>query len=201
MEKNFQSLLSLICEVRLDYRRVNDLAIANEELTIQFYDTKNASGVSETRLCLRDSKKNEYALSIKQLAGLRIQTGTITATWLDEFKSDAGGAVFQTVAKEFVESGKSLEGLKFKVVKQLKVKNNQITTSLTPVYKDFCYEGVQEYTRGIRALLAGKGSDFFQTADYARGMAELREKLHSSPIKQGQNIESNLVLLPVFQVI
>lgn len=201
MEKNYSSLLSLICEVRLDYRRVNDLAIANEELTIQFYDTKNAAGVSETRLCLRDSKKNEYALSIKQLAGLRVQTGTITATWLDEFKSDAAGAVFQTRAKEIVESGKSLENLKFKVVKQLKVKNNQITDKLIPVYKDYCYEGAQEYTRGIRALLANKGSDFFQTAEYARGMAELREKLHSSPIKQGQAIEANLVLLPVFEVI
>lgn len=200
MEKSFSSLLSQICEVRLDYRRINDVTINNGDLMIAFYEVKDLTGKVEVKLCLRDTNKNEYALSIRQLAALRIQVGTVKAEWLDDFKTDDAGSTFQSVARKLVDEGKSLEGLKFKVVKQLKVKNNQITASSTPIYKDFCYEGVSEYTKSVRALLNGKTNDFFQTPEYGRSMAEIREKLHSSPLKSGQGIEANLVLLPLFQV-
>lgn len=201
MEKNFKSLLSLICEIKLDYKRINDVAIGDEVYQIAFYDAKDSSGKTDTRICLKSSKGDEYALSIRQLAGLRIQTGTVTATWLDEFRTDAGGATFQTKAKELVDAGVDLSTIKFKVVRQLKVKNNQAGGAIVPVYKDSCYEGAAAYVRGVRALLNGKTAEFFATADYSRGMAELRDTLHASPVKPGQAIEANCVLLPVFQVI
>ena len=200
MEKNFASLLSLICETRFDYRRVNDVNVSDEELTIQFYDTKDSEGKNDVRICLKDSKKNEYSLSVRQLAGLRIETSEIKCTWLDEFREDAGGSIFQNVARELLEKGKSLETIKFKVVKQLKVKNAQVQGATVPVYKDSCYEGAKDYTKGIRALLKDKTAAFFATAEYSRGMAELREKLHSTPVRNGQDIEKNYVLLPVFRV-
>ena len=76
-----------------------------------------------------------------------------------------------------------------------------INSTDTPVYKDFCYEGALEYTRGVRTLLNGKTQDFFRTADYSRGMAELRERLHSTVVKPGKGIAENCVLLPIFEVI
>ncbi len=201
MEKSYSSLLSLICEIKLDYRRINDVTVATDVLSIGFYDVKDNLGKVDTRLCLKDSKSNEYSLSIKQLAGLRIETGDVKSQWLDEFKSDADGATFQTVAKTFIDSGKSIETLRFKVSKQLKVRNNQINGTVQPVYKDFCYEGSSEYTRGIRALLNGKPQDFPQTPDYARGMAELRDRLHASPLRSEKITEANIVLLPVFKIV
>lgn len=202
MEKNFKSLLSLICEIKLDYKRINDVAVGDELYQIAFYDGKNsATGATETRICLKSSKGDEYALSIFQLAALRMQTGTVTATWLDEFRNDSGGSNFQTKAKELVDAGVDLSTVKLKAVKQLKVKNSQVTGSVTPVYKDMCYEGAAAYVKGTRALLNGKTAEFFATAEYRRGMADLREALHATPVKAGQAIEANCVLLPIFQVI
>lgn len=200
MEKNYASLLSLICEIKLDYRRINDVTIANGVLSIAFYDVKDASGKVDTRLCLKDSKSNEFSLSIKQLAGLRIEVGTLTSTWLDEFRNDNAGSTFQQIAREYVAQGKALDSIHFTVSKQLKVKNNQVTSSVQPVYKDFCYEGAAEYVRGVRALLNGKDSAFFQSPDYSRGMADLRDRLHASPLKPGKGTETDLVLLPVFKL-
>lgn len=201
MEKSLKSLLSLICAVRLDYKRVNDVTVTDGVLTIGFFDVKDSTGKSEVRVCLKNEKGDEYQVSERQLAGLRIANGAVNATWLDEFRTDANGSVFQTKARELVEKGKDLDNVKFKVVKHLKVKNNMVTTSDTPVYRDNCYEGALEYTRGIRTLLAGKTQDFFRTADYSRGMAELRERLHTTTVKPGKGIAENCVLLPVFEVI
>ena len=201
MEKNFNSLLSAICEVKLDYRRVNDLAISATELSIKFVDYRNSDGKTDVRIALVDSKKNEYYVSERQLAALRIRVGSLSCTWLDEFKADQGAAVFQTVARELFEQGASIENIKFKVVAQLKVKNNQVTTATVPVYKDYCYKGAGEYTRAIRAMLKGKTNDFFRTTEYSRSMAEIRENLHASELIKGKDTEANLVLLPVFEIV
>lgn len=201
MEKNFSSLLSAICEIKLDYRRVNDLTINSTELSIKFVDYRTPDGKSEIRIALVDDKKNEYYVSERQLAALRIKTGNLKCTWLDEFKSDAGATVFQAVARELLESGKALENIKFKVVAQLKVKNNQVQNNVVPVYKDYCYKGAGDYTKSIRALLKDKTAEFFKTQDYSRSMAEIRETLHASELIQAKATEDNLVLLPVFEVI
>lgn len=201
MEKSYSSLLSLICAVRLDYKRVNDVTVTDGVLTIGFFDMTDSTGKSDTRICLKNAKGEEYQVSDRQLAGLRIATGAVTATWLDEFRTDANGCVFQVKARELVEKGKDLSEVKFKVVKHLKVKNTMINSIDTPVYKDNCYEGALEYTRGVRTLLAGKTQDFFRTAEYSRGMAELRERLHATAVKPGKGINENCVLLPVFEVI
>lgn len=201
MTIDLKSLLSLILEMRMDYKRINDVAMDNAVYTISSFELKTGQAVTEQRWCLKDGKSNEYALSVRQLAGLRVAKGAITAEWLDDFKTDVNGIIFQTKARELNDAGADLSGIKFRVVKQLKVKNNMISTSVVPVYKDFCYEGALEYTRGVRALINGKAADFFGTPEYGRGMQDLRERLHLTALKAGKGIDANLVLLPVFEVI
>jgi hypothetical protein len=200
MEKNFSSLLSKLCEIRLDYRRINDVTFATGALSLAFYDYKDAAGKVEVRLCLKDAKSNEYSLSERQLAALRIEVGELKAIWLDEFKTDPEVVVFQTIAREYLATSKSIETIKFTVSKQLKVKNNQITDSVQPVFQDVCYAGILEYKKGIVSLLDGKDNSFFLTAEYSRGMTALRATLHATPLKPGRGTEKDIVLLPVFKL-
>jgi hypothetical protein len=199
MSINHKQLLSLILEMRMDYKRINDVSMDNSVYTISSFDVKTGDVVDQ-RWCLKDGKSNEYALSVRQLAGLRVATGAVKAEWLDEFRTDPNGVIFQVKAREMSDAGVDISTIKFKVVKQLKVKNNMITHSVVPVYKDFCYEGALEYTRGVRALISGKGTDFYKQPEYSRGMADLRERLHQTALRPDKAIEANLVLLPIFEV-
>jgi hypothetical protein len=200
MEKNFVSILSSICSIKLDFNRLNDVTTSAGELTIGFYDTKDAEGKTESNLCLKDEKGVEYSLSIRQLAALRIANGEIKSEWLDEFKSDPNGVTFQSIARELMDAGKSIENVKFTVVKQLKVKNAMVTATTEPVYIDKYYEGEAEYKKGISDLFRGKPRNFYMTPEYSRGMHELRTALHSTPVRKGKNQPENVVLLPVFKI-
>lgn len=199
-------IVDLILAARLSLRRLNDITAAmNAIFRIAFYTVKDTSGVEEQRPCLKDAKQNEYALSINQLAALRLRIGSgiSSAIWADEFRSNTDGAILQEYLRmpDAIPQGKTIEDMRFKVVHELKVKNHLITSSVpVPVYKDFCYEGSLEYTRGIRTLMTGKTREFYKTPEYNRGMAELREALHLSKVKPGQDKEENVVKLPVFEI-
>lgn len=199
--KDYKGLLSLICLLRLNFLRVNDIAIGSGVYSIDFFDAKDASGKEVERVCLKDEKNNEYQVSEKQLAALRIATGPVAAVWFDEFKADPNATTFQVKARELLAAGKDIRDVKFRAVKQLKVRNNQVTVLDTPVYRDNCYEGSAEYTRSTRALTSGKAAEFFSSPEYFRGMAEIREKLHSTTVKPGKAIDANLVYLPVFEIV
>jgi hypothetical protein len=185
----------------LNFLRVNDITIGSGVYNIDFFDTKDAAGKPVERICLKDEKNNEFQVSDRQLAALRIATGPISAVWFDEFKSDPNATTFQVKARELLAAGKDVRDVKFRAVKQLKVRNNQVTVIDTPVYKDNCYEGSAEYTRSVRSLTTGKAAEFFSTPEYFRSMTEIREKLHSTSVKTGKAIDANLVYLPVFEIV
>lgn len=194
MKKNdFKSLLSAVVEYKLDWSRINDVKIDGEVYRISWrtYNEKD-------NLCLVDTKKKDYAVTEYQLAALRIATGKITAVWLDEFRNDANATNFQAVAIELFEAKKSLEDVRFKVVAQLKIHNNQAGKDI-PIYNDRCYEGSNEYIKGVRTLLKDKEVDFWKTPEYRNGMRELRDSLYATPLKEGKGIEANIVYLPVFE--
>lgn len=197
---DFNSLLGQVLEARLSIRRINSVRKSDASYRISFYTVKDAAGIADERPCLKDLKQVEYALSINQLAALRIASDKLTAVWADEFRDDKNGDILQSLIRE-LPSGKTLENARFKVAYELKVKNHLVSgTTPTPVYEDACYEGALEYTRGVRALLKDKTAEFFKSYDYNRGMAELRETLHLTKVKEGKNIDANLVLLPVFEL-
>lgn len=198
---DFLSLLSEIVALQLFYRRLNDVQLNDDVYNIIFKDVTTTDGKSEARIFLRNSKKDDYALTLRQLAGLRIATGPITAKWFDEFRDDANGATFQDKARELAEAGVSLDTVKFRVVAQLTVRNEFSPVANTPVYQDRCYVGSTEYSMKLRELVKGKGGDFYATPEYSLGVRELREKLHATALKPGKNIDANLVKLPVFEVI
>lgn len=203
--KDYSSLLSEIVALQLFYRRLNDVQLDNETYSIYFRDVKNSENKLETRFFLINSKKDEYGLTLRQLAGLRVALGKIESVWFDEFRGDQNGAVFQDYARELGSKGKTLEELRFKVVAQLKVKNEFATgatdTNFIPVYQDRCYTGSTEYSTTIRNLVRGKAPEFFGTAEYAVGVREAREKLHKTPLKPGKDVDTNIVRLPIFEII
>jgi hypothetical protein len=198
MTNDFKSLLSEVCAIVMDYKRLNDVAIGPETYSLIFKDVQDSAGKSETRLFLRSSKMDDYGLTVRQLAGLRIADGAIKATWFDEFRDDANGTTLQARLKE--DAKLDLSSIKFKVVAQLKVKN-EFASGLTPVYNDRCYEGSIEYRTGVRALVANKPANFWATTEYSFGMRDLREKLHATRVKEGKAIEANEVRLPIFEII
>jgi hypothetical protein len=200
MEKNFKSLLSEICAIVLDFKRLNDVNMG-ETYAIDFCERKNSAGVVEERPCLRGVRNDEYVVTIPQLAALRIANGPLTAKWLDEFKSDTNATMLQEKAKELQAAGSNMSNLKFKVVAQVKIRNEFCNVSDTPVYQDKCYEGITEYTKGLRALVSGKVGDFYKSNEYRFGIRDLREKLHATNVKPGKAIAENIVLLPVFEII
>jgi hypothetical protein len=199
--KDLRELLTAICEVVLDFKRINDVKMDNEVYTIAFCNRKNSAGQMEERPCLLSSKKVEYAVTIPQLAALRIANGPISAKWLDEFKTDPNAVMFQEKAKTLTASGVDLSTIKFKVVAQLKIRNEYTKSTDTPVYLDKCYEGILEYTKALRALISGKVGDFYASTEYRYGIRDMREKLHSTPVKAGKEIAENIVMLPVFEII
>jgi hypothetical protein len=198
---DYKSLLSEVCALQLNYKRLNDVELGDETYSIVFKDVKDLQGKTETRFFLRNTKKEDYGLTLRQLSALRLATGKITASWFDDFKEDANGAVLQDKAREIAEAGGTLETIKFKVVAQLKVKNDHVHVANTPIYQDRCYTGVAEYSTGLRDLRKGKGTNFWETPEYSFGIRDLREKLHATPLKPGKDVEANIVKLPIFEVI
>jgi hypothetical protein len=202
---DFGSLLSEIVMLQLYYKRLNDVQIGTEVFSIIFKDVKDAAGKSETKIFLRNSKMDDYALTVRQLAGLRIATGgTITAKWFEEFKDDAFGTTLQEKARELAEAC-VLETMKFRVVAQLKVKNEWAAGAkageFIPVYQDRCYVGATEYSIALRALTKDKAGNFWETQEYQLGVRDAREKLHATAVKPGKDIEANIVKLPIFEII
>jgi hypothetical protein len=201
MESNYKSLLSRVCAIVLGYKRLNDVELNDDTYTIQFKDVTDNAGVVETKLFLRNNKQDDYGVTERQLAALRIATGPITAKWFDEFKEEANGTTLQVKAREMLEAGTDLATAKFQVVAQLKVKNEFVTNSVVPVYQDRCYEGISAYRTGLRELTKGKTGKFWESTEYSYGVRDLREKLHSTAVKTGKTIEANEVKLPVFKLV
>jgi hypothetical protein len=201
---DYPSLLSEIVALQLFYRRLNDVQLGDEIYRIVFKDVKDTTGKLEPKLFLRNSKKDDYGLTLRQLAGLRIADGKITAEWFDGFKEDTNGSVFQDKCRELVDGGATLETLKFKVVAQLKVKNEFAkgkVNEVIPVYQDRCYTGSTEYSATLRGLTKGKTGNFWETPEYSSGVREAREKLHATPLKDGKEVEANIVKLPIFEIL
>lgn len=201
MKKDFQSLLGTILEYKLDFSRINDVTISDEIYSIGFSDYKNAQGVLETHLCLRDSKRKEYGITEYQLAALRIATGPVSIKWLDEFRTAANCVIFQTLVDDVVTKVKTLEFVKFKVVAQLKIRNQADPTGVTPVYHERCYEGAADFMKATRLLVKDKPRDFYTTSEYRNGIKDLRDALYATKVKEGKAIDANAVLLPVFECI
>lgn len=201
MEKNFKSILSLICEVRLGVNRINDVKLDNETYRIDFVEYVKSDDTIDYKPCLRNSKNKPYEMSERQLAALRMATGDLTSGFLDEFRNDDKAQTLQDVARELQSANKAIDDLRIKVVAQLKVRNHSVSTQDTPTYEDFCYEGHKEYKKKLNDLLEGKDADFFKTPEYWRPLSLLREELHSTALRTGYAKPSNIVLLPVFKVV
>jgi len=202
MTTTYKSLLSEICAVMMNFKRINDVELGDGLYSLAFYTRKNTEGVDTEYYCLRDDKGNDYSLSVKQIAGLRVaEKATVTAKWFDEFKDDASCSVFQVKAKELMSQDVDLSNIKFKVVSQLQIRNDQVTKKDVPVYQDFCYEGITEYRTKLRALIVGKGKDYWNHPEYKSGIRDLRENLHKTDLKEGKGIDAHIVRLPIFQII
>ena len=167
---------------------------------IIFKDVKQSDGTTELGLFLRNEKKDDYSVSFRQLAGLRIATGKLSSEWFEEFREDEFGTILQEKAREIAEAGGSLETLKFKVSAQLRVKNAQVS-GVVPVYQDKCYTGSASYETGVKDLIKGKTGKYWETREYQNGVRELREKLHATATKAGKAIEANEVKLPIFTIL
>lgn len=199
---DFKSLLSEVVAIQLFYRRLNDVELDNAIYSIVFKDVKLSDGTTEPGLFFRNEKKDDYAVSLRQLAALRLATGKITSQWFEEFKDDANGTVLQDKAREIAEAGGSLETLRFKVISQLRVRNEQASGKVSiPVYHDRCYTGISAYESGVRELVKGKTGKYWETREYQSGVRTLREKLHATAVKDGKAIEANEVKLPIFEII
>jgi hypothetical protein len=197
---DFKSLLSEIVSIQLFYRRLNDVELDGSTYNIVFKDVKQSDGTTELGLFFRNEKKDDYAVSLRQLAGLRIATGTITSKWFEEFREDEFGTILQEKAREIAEAGGSLDTLKFKVAAQLRVKNAQVS-GVVPVYQDKCYTGSALYETGVNDLIKGKTGKYWETKEYQLGVRALREKLHATPVKKGKATEANEVKLPIFTIL
>ncbi len=201
MEKNFKTLLEDICNVRLDHKRLNDLHISDDVYKIGFRDI-TINGKTDTTVCLMNTKLDEYSATIRQLAGLRVTNATgVTAEWAHEFKDDLNGSTFQVKAREILAAGSSIEASKFKVVKQLKIRNNQVTDKLVPVYKNDCYVGYPIYF--VAARTAGAMPADTDAQKTARNLAfnEAYDTLRKSGVKSGIDEAKSLLLLPVFVLV
>jgi hypothetical protein len=201
MEKNFKSLLSEICAITLNFKRINDVTLGDAVYSIIFKDVTDTAGAVETKLFVRDDKMQDYGMTIRQLAALRVALGPIKATWFDEFREDANATNFQAKALEMAAAGIDLSTIKLKVVHQVKIKNEFVPGGATAVYQDMCYEGITEYRTKLRDLTKGKAKDFWSTYEYSSAVRELREKLHATNIKSGKAIDANIVMLPIFSII
>jgi hypothetical protein len=202
---DFGSLLSEIVMIQLFYRRLNDVQIGTEVYSIIFKEVKDSTGKSEVKIFLRNSKKDDYALTVRQLAGLRIAVGTITSKWFEEFRDDAFGTTLQEKARELTDVASKLETMKFRVAHQLKVRNEFAlgakADEFVPVYQDRCYVGATDYSIKLRELTKGKTGNFWETPEYQLGVRDAREKLHATALKPGKDIEANIVKLPIFEIL
>jgi hypothetical protein len=203
MEKNHASLLIELLKLRLNFLRINDVALSDEVYRVDFFDGKTSAGVDYVGICVVDSRKNEYTVSDRQLAGLRLKKGTLTSVWLEDFRSDAGADTLQEWLKEKVTTTPNfdLADLRLKVVAQLKVRNPHASVADTPVYQDFCYEGSVIYKKGVVALTKGKDVSFYRTQEYSLGMMDLRDALHKTSMRPGKVTDENIVRLPIFAII
>lgn len=202
MEKNFSSLLSAVCAIKLDWNRISDIPMGKESYQIVFVDYKDrVSGATKAAINLRDSKKKDYGLSEYQLAALRICNSKPTSIWLDEFGTGADEFRFKDVALEMLDKGEDLEGVRFEVVGQLKIRNNSVDKADVPVYTDRCYTGIHEYEKELRKVLDGKPREYYATTEFFSKKRALRETLYSTALIAGKDIEANIVKLPVFRVI
>jgi hypothetical protein len=205
---NFLSLLSAICELRFDYRRINDVVVeGNDEwYRVAFYTYKNKANEEKVGICFKDTKNVEYSLSEYQLATLRIAEGDITAKYFHEFSTDANGTRFQEIARELLakgDNGDGIRNLKFKPVASLQILNEQVGGEVC-IYQDVCYSGIEIYRKGLRELM--KKADpkdttaFFKSYVYRDGIADLRAALHITPLKAGKGVPENEVRIPIFKV-
>jgi hypothetical protein len=203
MNTNYKSLLSEVCDAVLGFLRINDLEVSNKDYRITLREVKDAR---DSEICLQEVGGQPYPVTLKQLAALRIQPvgKSLTAKYLDEFKSDANAVIFQDWLKETMKTGDiQIENLKFQVVSTLMIKNDHVSTPNTPVYQDICYEGVGAYRIATRSLveeLKKISKTPYELREYRYGIADLRRKLYSTPVIAGKGIEANIVRIPVFQV-
>lgn len=197
---NFSDLLNEVCKIDLAFLRVNDITIGADTFAIAIED--DPSNADSYLLYLVGTDGNKFKLTVRQLAGLRLRTSKeLDCEWLHLFKGSEGAAVFQSEALAMSTARKSIKDCKFRCVAQLKVKNDFAQYPDTPVYKDSCYEGREEYTRNLRALTKGKDKNFWSTPEYGFASRALRTALHSSPLKKDQANDDNLVLLPIFEIV
>lgn len=199
--KNLKEVLKAIVDYRLDHKRVNDLHLSDDVLTIGLRDWVNPAGKTETLLNLVNAKSMEYGLTVGQLAGLRIANGVVTSEWAHEFKEDAAGSNFQSKAREIMNAGGDLGAVKLKVVKQLKIRNNQIQDKIVPVYRNDCYSGYATYFVAARA--AGAMPSDTKAEKDARNLKfnEAYDALRKTAVLPGKEDAKNYLLLPVFEVI
>jgi len=201
MEKNFIVLLKSILEVRLDHSRVNDVDVSPDLYQIVFSDVENYGKV-DTRIYLRNSKMKDYELSVRQLAALRLSSdiSAFAAQWVSEFEAQPSTTVFQLKCREMQAANESLEAIKLRCVKRLKIHNKFSDSPDAPVYKDNCYTGHVEFSRDSAALRMGKDAEFFRSPEFGLQYKALKDKLQGTAVIPGKNTEANLVFIPVFEL-
>ena len=69
--KNFSNILSSVCTTDLEYQRVNDVIISNDEYSLQL--AKNPNDANDTLIYLVGEESGErFRISVYQLAALRM---------------------------------------------------------------------------------------------------------------------------------
>jgi hypothetical protein len=203
---DLKSILSDICKVELNYKRLNEIEIGTSTYKISSRPRTRQDGTSYDFICLIDEEGNEYAVSVKQLAGLRIvpSSEALKSVWFDDWKSTEGASVFKTKALELEKLDVDLGTVRFKVVHQLKIRNEFAGAPNTPVYQDYCYSGKTEYKAKVLELVTrikASTKDYWDNQDYKSTMPILREKLHATPLLNPNTSDAHVVKLPVFQLI
>jgi hypothetical protein len=197
---DLKSLLSELCEVELRHRRLNDVAISSNKFTVTMREVEDTiTKKKATKIFLTHSAVEEFGVTLKQLASLRVITDKITAKWLHEFEGDPNATILQEKARSMQAAGLGIDSIRLEVVAQLKVRNDFAKLPNTPVYIDKCYTGIAEYSATVRPLM--KGESYWETKEYQFGVRDAREKLHATALKEGMDTEKNVVLLPVFKVV
>lgn len=204
MKTNLTSLLSTIVSYQLGYNRLNDVLLGDERVyTLKIIERKDSTGATEEKIALVSDKNVEYMVTVAQLAHLRIAVdgNPIAAKWLDDFRTDPNGSTFHKVAQDMAAANENLGDISFKVVANIKIRNNSVSIPDVPVYHDRCYKGAADYMRAVRNLLKDKDKSFFATPEYRYGIRALRDELYCTSLKPGMEVDANHVKLPVFCVI
>lgn len=202
MNNDIKTLQAEILSANIDFLRMNHIRVSPDKIyTIGFKETKR-DGKSDFVPCLVDAKNNKFEASVYQLAAMRILKGSANSEWSGDFRHNPDGHQLQNLIPDLVASGVTLETIKFKCVKNLKIQNFLAKNSDTPVYRDICYSGYSTYREQLYKLYEEyKSAAERQTQEYRTKRDAIVAALRSSELVPSKKIDENLELIPVFEIL